>query len=263
MLKTFFVQISKQMKVALLFLGIATSVAALNVINAQNTEGVITYEVKMDMHRRIPKERENMKAMIPQFRTEKQQVFFNANESMYKKVEEDSEEEMSSTGPAGGVQIRMQSPKVEVYLDNATQIRLVTQEFMGKEYLISDTLKVAPWKFGTETKTIQGYECKQAFYTDETRPEQKMEITAWYTDKIRPFLGPERFQSLPGTILAVDVNNGERVIVARSIEFRQLKKNDLKKPTNGTKLTQSEYRAMVDEQMKKMGGQGGVFIRTN
>src|SRR3954466_8273134 len=138
------------MKVATLLLAISVS---LNV-DAQ-TEGVITYEVKMDMHRRIPKERENMKAMIPQFRTEKQQLFFNANESMYKKVEEDSEEEMSSTGQGGGVQIRMQAPKLEVYLDNSSQIRLSSQEFMGKEYLIGDTLKVAPWKFGTETKTIQ------------------------------------------------------------------------------------------------------------
>jgi GLPGLI family protein len=242
------------MKVALLLLGIATSLATINVINAQSSEGVINYEVKIDMHRRIPKERENMKAMIPQFRTENYQVFFNANESMFKKVEEDSEEDMSATGQGGGMQIRMMTPKQEVYLDNVSQERIVLREFMGKEYLVGDTLKVAPWKFGTEIKTIQGYECKQAFYTDDSRPDQKMEVTAWYTDKIRPFLGPERFQSLPGTILAVDVNNGERVFVAKSIEFRPLKKNELKKPTKGTKVSDAEYRAMVEEQMKKNGG---------
>jgi GLPGLI family protein len=250
------------MKRLIILLGILASLAAGIDVMSQDTQGVITYEVKVDMHRRIPKEREGMKAMVPQFRTEKQQLFFNAEESLYKKMEEDSEEDMSSAAPGGGgMRIVMNSPKVEIFLSNADQIRYSLQEFMGKEYLITDTLKVAPWKFGTETKVIQGYECKQAYYTDETRPDQKVEITAWYTDKIRPFLGPERFQSLPGTILAVDVNNGERLLVAQSIEFRTLKKNELKKPADGTRITQAEFRAMVDEQMKKMGGGNGVFIR--
>jgi GLPGLI family protein len=252
------------MKRIILLLGVIVSLAAgINVLSAQSSEGVINYEVKINMHRRIPKERENMKAMIPEFRTEKQQLFFNGNESLYKNVEEDNEEDMASTpgGGGGGMTIRMQTPKVHIYLDNTTQVRLSQQEFMGKEYLIGDSLKVLPWKFGDEIKTIQGYECKQAYYTDDSRPEQKMEVTAWYTDKIRPFLGPERYQSLPGTILAVDVNNGERVIVAKSIEFRPLKKNELKQPSSGTKMTQTEFRAMVDEQMKKMAGQGGFIIR--
>jgi len=254
------------MKRLILLLGAIVSLAAgINVISAQSTEGVINYDVKINMHRRIPKEREAMKAMIPEFRTEKQQLFFNGNESLYKRVIEDSEEDMGSgSGGGGGMQIKMQTPKIEIFLDNASQMRVSLQEFMGKEYLIADTLKVSPWKFGTEVKTVQGYECKQAFYTDESRPDQKMEVTAWYTDKIRPFLGPERFQSLPGTILAVDVNNGERVIVAQSIELRSLKRNELKKPSNGIKVTQAEYRAMVDEQIKKMGGgPGGGFIIRN
>lgn len=250
------------MKRIILLLGVAVSlIATVNVLTAQTaSEGVINYEVKINMHRRLPKEREDMKAMIPEFRTEKQQLFFNGNESLYKKLEEDSEDEMSSHG-GGGTTIRMQAPKIEIFLDNATQLRTTMQEFMGKEYLILDTLKVSPWKFGTETKTIQGYECKQAYYTDETRPDQKLDITAWYTDKIRPFLGPEKFQSLPGTILAIDVNNGERVIVAKAIEFRSLKKNEMKQPSSGVKTTQAQFRAMVEEQMKKMGGSGGMIIR--
>lgn len=255
-------KLSTTMKRIIILIGILTSLAAGIEVMSQDTQGVITYEVKVDMHRRIPKERESMKAMMPQFRTEKQQLFFNGNESLYKKLEEDSEEDMSSgTAGGGGVRIVMNSPKVEIFLSSTDQIRYMLQEFMGKEYLITDTLKVAPWKFGTETKVIQGYECKQAFYTDETRPEQKLEVTAWYTDKIRPFLGPERFQSLPGTILAVDVNNGERVLVAQSIDLRPLKKNELKKPNGGTKVTQAEYRAMVDEQIKRMGGGNGFIIR--
>lgn len=260
------------MKRIIILVGVIVSlVAGVNVMTAQTTEGVIDYEVKIDNHRRIPKEREEMKAMIPQFRTERYQAFFNANESLYKKVEEDEEQDMSHNPAGGGMQIRMRIPKTEIYLDNTTQQRLALQEFMGKEYLVGDTLKVAPWKFGDEVKTIQGYECKMAYYTDETNPTNKQEITAWYTDKIRPFLGPDRYQSLPGTILAIDINNGERVIVAKSIEIRSLGKKELVAPAKGTKVTQAQYRAIVDEQLKKMGvgpngtggGAGGTVIIRN
>lgn len=247
------------MKKLLILLGVLVSLTAANVVFAQTTEGVITYEIKVNMHRRLPPDRQDMKAMMPEFRTTREQLFFNASESLYKPLIEDEEQDMTASG--GGVHIRMQQPNNEFYFDQNTQTIVSKQEFMGKHYLIEDTLKVSPWKFGTETKTIQGYECKQAYYTDESRPEQKMEITAWYTDKIRPFLGPERFLSLPGAVLAVDINNAERVIVAKTIEMRPLKKSEMKKPSGGQKSTQAEFRKMVEEQMKQMGGRGGVIIR--
>jgi GLPGLI family protein len=255
-------KMSATMKRIIILIGIIVCVTAANIVWGQ-TEGVINYETKVNMHRRIPPEREQMKAMMPEFRTTKEQLFFKGSESLYKPVIEDSEEDMASTTThgGGGMVIRMQIPTSETYLNRDTQERIVQQEFQGKQYLISDTLKVSPWKFGTETKTIQGYECKQAYYTDESRPNQKMEVTAWYTDKIAPFLGPERFHSLPGAVLAVDVNAGERVIVAQKIELRSLKKSELKKPSDGEKTTGVEFRKMVDEQMKKMGGNGGMIIR--
>lgn len=249
------------MKRVLIMIGVLVCLTAANIVWGQSASGVITYEVKVNLHRRIPPEREAMKAMIPEFRTTKDQLFFNESESLQKPVIEDEEDDMVASGHGGAVQIKMAQPNIETYHNNATQERVIQQEFMGKNYLIEDTLKVSPWKFGTEVKTINGYECKQAYFTDETRPDQKMEITAWYTDKLRGFLGPERFNSLPGTVLAVDVNNGERVIVAKQIEFRALKKNDLERPSNGQKMTSAEFRKMADEQMKKMGGGGGMIIR--
>lgn len=256
------------MKRIILLLGILVCIAAFNIVLAQDTEGVITYEVKINLHRRIPKEREAMKAMIPEFRTMKQQLFFKSAESLYKPLIEDEDEEMTSSSQGGNVTMRIQQPNTEMYLDQNTGMVTAKQEFMGKDYLIEDSVKLSAWKFGTETKTIQGYECKQAYFTDEVpvmRPGgeevEKQEITAWYTDKIRPFLGPDRFNTLPGAVLAVDINNGERVMVARKIELRELKKNELKKPVGGTKTTRADFRKMVDEQMKKMGGHGGIIIR--
>jgi GLPGLI family protein len=253
-------QNTKLMKRIVITLGILVMVIAASILHAQQTEGVITYEVRLNMHKGLPPERQNMKAMIPEFRTYKQELFFNANESLYKTLIEDEEEEESS---GGGITMRFRQPKVETYVNQETEKLISLQEFFGKTYLINDTLKVSPWKFGTETKTIMGYECKQAFFTDESRPDRKQEITAWYTDKIRPFLGPESFGSLPGAVLAIDINNAERVIVCKKVELRPLKKNELKEPTSGEKVTRAEFRKKMDDQRKEMEKNGGRMIIRN
>jgi GLPGLI family protein len=251
----------KSMKRIIILIGLITSIAAASTVLGQTSQGVITYEVKINVHRTLPPGREDMKAMIPEFRTNKNQLFFKENESIYKPLLEDEEEPLVGSGHGGGMRMTINQPNTEIYL-NQTEGRITSkQEFMGKEYLIEDSVRLSPWKFGTETKTIQGYDCKQAYYTDESRPERKLEITAWYTDKIRPFLGPDRFNTLPGAVLAVDINNGERVMLANKIEMRELKKNELKAPTSGIKTTQKEFRKMVDEQMEKMRANGGVVIR--
>ena len=250
------------MKRLLILAGILVSLTAAQVVFGQTQEGLITYDVKVNLHRRLPPDRAEMKTMIPEFRTTKEQVFFKADESLSKPLIEDEDEEINS----GGMTMRFRQPNNEIYLNQSSGKMISKQEFMGKDYLIDDTVKVAPWKFGTETKTIQGYQCKQAYYTDESpnrMPPGKQEITAWYTDQIRPFLGPERFNTLPGTVLAVDINNGERTVVATKIELRSLKKNELKIPSSGTKTTQAEFRKMMEEQMKQMGGNGGVMIYRN
>lgn len=268
------------MRKIILIAGLLASILAAQVVLAQTMEGVITYEAKVNMHRRLPPERAEMKSMIPEYRTTKEQLFFNGNESLYKTVIEDEEEqEFGTTSNGGGARMVFRQPKFELYVQPGSQKIISKQEFMGKDYLIEDSLKMSPWKFGTETKEIMGYVCRQAYFTrtEEQQtmrisgsgpptPEKKIvtqEITAWYTDKIRPLLGPEKFNSLPGTVLAIDVNNGERVIVAAKIELRPLKKNELKAPEKGEKTTQAAFRKMQDEQIEKMRANGGGMIIRN
>lgn len=270
-----YMKLTVTMRKVLLIVGILTSLAVAQVVLGQSTEGVITYDVKVSLHRNLPPERAEMKSMIPEYRTTKEQLFFNAQESMYKTLIEDDEEQEFG---GGGVRMVMRQQNTELYLNPGAEKIISKQEFMGKEYLIEDTLKMAPWKFGTETKTILGYVCKQAYYTTteevntmrvtgsgQPTPEKRMvtrDITAWYTDQIRPSLGPERFSTLPGTVLAIDVNNGERVIVATKVELRPLKKNEMKIPDKGQKISQAEFRKLMDEQMQRMRANGGgMFIR--
>lgn len=244
------------MKKIVLILGLLVSVMAVHVVWGQSTDGVITYEVKMNMHRRLPPDQEGMKNMMPEYQVFQEQLFFNANESLYKPMPE--EENDFEDGQDGGPRMRFRRPQADHYINQATSTKIIAQEFMGKKYLIEDSISIAPWKLGTEVKTIQGYECRQASYYDEQR---KQEIVAWYTDKLRPFLGPESFNSLPGAVLQVDVNGGERVITAQKIELRALAKSEMKVPSGGQRTTGKEFRQMMEEQMKRMGGQGGFMIR--
>jgi GLPGLI family protein len=240
------------MKRIILIVGVIVVLVTVKIAFGQQ-EGVITYDIRINMHRTLPPDRQDMKAMIPEFRSYKQQLFFNATESLYKPLIEDEEEDDSQQGRRN-FRFRM---RMEIYANMDSDKWISSQEFMGKDYLISDSVKMQPWKFGTETKTILGYECKQAFYTDD---QQKV-VTAWFTDKIRPQLGPDRYSTLPGAVLAVDVNNAERVTVASKVEIRPLKKNELIKPTKGQPISSADFRKMAEERRRNGGGGNRMIIR--
>ena len=239
----------------LLIIGVLIFLVTTQVVFGQTPEGMITYETKIDMHRTLPKERQDMKNMIPEFRISRQQLFFNAVESLYKPIEEDEDENMEQGG--GGIHMKIQQPFVEIYSDRSNSLRVTQQEFLGKEYLIKDSLAVPPWKFGTETKKIMGYDCRQAMHYNEARKQQ---VVAWYTQQLRPFLGPEKFNTLPGAVLEVNLNNGERVIAAKSLQGRALKKNELKVPSHGIQITEADFRKMVEENTARMRANGADII---
>ena len=237
-------------KLVLLFF-VLTSVVAL----AQKNEGVIIYEVKVNLHKRLPPGNAEMKAMIPEFRTSKTQLFFNQNESFYKNVEEEEEEE---TNNGNGVVMKFSVPQNEFYYNFAEKKKVEMREFMTKKFLIEGEIKPNAWKLSDETKEIKGYTCKKATFVIE---ERKQNITVWYTEQIPVSAGPEAFNSLMGLVMQVDINDGEMVTTASNIEFRALKKNEIKAPTEGKKITSEEFKKMVDERMKEMGGNGMRIIR--
>ena len=138
----------------------------------------------------------------------------------------------------------------------ATQERTVFMEMMGRNYLIVDTLALAPWRLGNEFMDIEGYRCQMAFYTDTIANE---EVTAWFTVGIQPFLGPDKYSSLPGAILALDINNGERVWVARKVEVRPITRNEIRKPSRGDVITRPEFDKILEEQRERMRQGGGGF----
>ncbi|SNS47776.1 GLPGLI family protein [Belliella buryatensis] len=231
-------------------------------ISQHAEEGAIIYQTKINMHKRLPAEREELKAMIPEFNVTKNILLFNPSESLYRTV---PEEENPFDQASGGNRMVMRTMNSnETYQDRKESMITLVREFMGKKYLTKRELNRIPWKLENETKEIQGLLCKSASYTDENQRA----IKAWYTEEIRIPLGPENFQGLPGLILEVAINDDDMIISADKIEWRALKKNELKAPKGGQEISDEAYRAMLEEQMKNMGvqmqGQGSVrtFIRS-
>lgn len=242
------------MKKIVLIIGVIVFIIALNVTFGQDS-GFITYEVKIKRPQLVVRgntDNQEMPAPPPL----KDQLIFNSFESLYVPLIEDEEINHDD----GNVRMIIRRPMTEVYCNQNQSKRIVLHELMGKKYRIEDTLNILPWKFGNDIKTILGYTCHQASVYDE---EKKQHIVAWYTDKLRPFLGPELFNSLPGAVLAVEINNEERTITAISIDLRELKKNEIKIPSGGTSVTQEEFKKLREEQLQRMRTSGGDWIIRN
>lgn len=243
------------MKIQVLLFWIAFSVCA--VLNAQKTEGTILFEEKMNMHRSLPPDAGDMKAMIPEFRITKSELLFSATESIYRNIEEEDDDQEAGNGQ---VMIKMQRPEATFYRNFETGRKVDQREFMGKMYLIEDALDQTPWKVGTETREILGYNCLKAVWEDTTGGRQR-NVVAWFAPDIPVASGPVTYGQLPGLVLAIDINAGEVQLTALKLDAAALKKGAIEAPKKGEKITQADFQKMMDERMRAMGGNGRGGIR--
>jgi GLPGLI family protein len=109
-------------------------------------------------------------------------------------------------------------------------------------------------------KKILDYTCNEA-----VRQDGDKKITAWFTSAIPLSSGPAQYGGLPGMIMEVNVNDDELSMTAVDLSFTSVDKKLLVKPTEGKKVTEAEFRQIVDEKTKEMqeqnGGNGNVIIR--
>jgi GLPGLI family protein len=226
-----------------------------------------------DMQKRIE---ENMKKMF-----EKTFILnFNKTASIYK------EEEKLEASTQGGGGFRMMSSFAggggTFYKNVKDKQYSNDKEFMGKEFLVKDSLTSLAWKMEAETRVIGGYTCykatavkkpsatdfrnmrprkedadkkeaakpaddKKTNFLDSVEVPKEIVITAWYTPEIPVSQGPEGYWGLPGLIL--EVNDGRTTILCSKIVLNPKDKVEIKAVTKGKVVSQKEYDEAV---MKKM-----------
>jgi len=165
----------------------------------------------------------------------------------------------------------------------------VDKEFMGKEFLVKDSLVHYNWVMESETRQIGGYNCykattvipasktdfrnfrpkrdedkKKEVNSDSTKTENKekktnfmedvelpkeVTVTAWYTPEIPVNQGPEGYWGLPGLIL--EVNDGKTIILCSKVVLNPKDKADIKAPTNGKEISQKDYDETITKKMEE------------
>lgn len=208
---------------------------------------------------------------------------FDKTASIYKE-----EEKLDEPGQGGGM--RMISSFMggggTYYKNVKDKTYTVDKEFMGKEFLVKDTLTTYKWKMESETRVIGGYNCykatavvpasktdfrnyrpkkedeitakkadeKSTNFMDSVDLPKEITITAWYTPEIPLNQGPEGYWGLPGLIL--EVNDGKTVILCSKVVVNAKDKAAIKEPSNGKTVTQKEYDEIVVKKMQEMSEMG-------
>ena len=277
------------MKKIQLVLGLLIALTSLTTVaNAQMKEGKISYERKINMHRNLPDPQ--MKSMVPEFRTDKFELIFNENVSLFRSVvDEEAPDPFANAGGGGGggMRFNFRMPSANTYTDLAKQMQYEGREFFEKEFLIIDSLKQYKWKLSEETKTIAKQLCKKATTmisapqmrmrisiggsannTDTTantpRAPKETELVVWYAENIPVSFGPDNYSGLPGVIMEIDQDNGATVTTAVEVSAKYPKK-ELVAPTKGDKMNRAQFQENMQKLMQDMqrggGGMGGMRIR--
>jgi GLPGLI family protein len=254
---------------------------------AQMKEGKISYERKINMHRNLPDPQ--MKSMVPEFRTDKFELIFNENASLFRSVVDDEAPDPFANaggGGGGGMRMNFRMPTANTYTDLAKQMQYEERAFFEKEFLIVDSLKQYKWKLSEETKTIAKQLCKKATTmitapqmrmrvsiggagnnadttTNTVRAPKETELVVWYAENIPVSFGPDNYSGLPGVIMEIDQDNGATVTTAVEVSAKYPKK-ELVAPSKGDKMNRAQFQESMQKLMQDMqrgGGMGGMRIR--
>lgn len=283
------------------------AIASFLGVQAQEFQGMAVYESKTstsDFKSRMQGNKEMTPDMQKMIEERMKKAFektfilnFDKSASVYKE-----EEKLDATGQGnGGMRMMMSfTGGGGTYYKNVKEKSFtVDKEFMGKEFLIKDSLPNLQWKMESETRVIGGYNCfkataiKPVSKTDfrNFRPRREetatakpadgaaktnlldnlempkdIVITAWYTPEIPVSQGPENYWGLPGLIL--EVNDGRTVILCSKVVLNPKVKTEIKAPSKGKVTSQKDFDDAVTKKMEEFremnqgrGGNGTMQMR--
>lgn len=281
-----------------IILSVAFSAVSFLQIQAQEFQGMAVYESKTstsDFKTRMEGNKEMTPDMQKMIEERMKKMFektfilnFNKSASIYKE-----EEKLDAPGQGGGG-MRMMSSMMGGGGTNYKNVKQKTysvdKEFMGKEFLIKDSLPNYAWKMGSETRLIGGYTCFKAtavrpvsqsdfrnFRPKKEKEEPKKEdvkVVAKDDNAPKKTNFMEDFE-LPKEItitawyspeipinqgpenywglpgLILEVNDGKTIILCSKIVLNSKEKAEIKEPTNGKVISQKEYDETVVKKMEE------------
>ncbi|MBN1386820.1 MAG: GLPGLI family protein [Bacteroidales bacterium] len=231
----------------------------------QSYSGSVIYEETTRLEIKIDGE---MAAMIKDLPTEKKSekiLWFSPQASLYDSYTKEGESVADGGAwvSEGNMKMVFTEPVNKVFVDLEKKEMIEQREFMTRLFLVTGDLPDKEWKITGEQEKILDYPCIKATNTDTSG----LVTRVWFTPSINIPAGPGQLCNLPGLVLKVDIDEGKRILEARSISFDDPGKEVFIKPSKGKKVTREEFDTIVEEKMKEMGvetgasGSGTVVIK--
>jgi len=226
------------------------AIAALfSLASFAQVEGVILYEEPIKLDIKFEGMPDEVKDLIPQSQTLKKRLIFNNEHSIYINDESELLEDQNIGTEEVQVVIEFFQDDVEDIMYISRKDNQVTHQkgIMGKPFIVDSELEKYSWKLTNEKIKYLGYECQKAFIESDDEY-----IVAWYTSQIPTQIGPGSYNGLPGAILLVSINNGEREIKATSVILTELDDSLIIPPTNGKRVSNEEFEKIKERKIKEL-----------
>ena len=221
--------------------------------------GTATYEITTRLEIELPPEVQHMADQFPSSTTETRLLHFDETASLMVAApapEDDEGTEVSS----GNVRVMVRRARADnaTFVDYDAGTRVEKRDFLGRTFLIDGEVEPLAWRLTDEQSEFLGYPCMKA-----TAMRDTVEVEAWFTPQIPVSAGPAGYGGLPGLILVLTEDDARRTMIAQEVTLGPLAEGLLTPPTEGRRVTDEAFRAIVEERMEEMQSGGGRFILRN
>ncbi|MCG2432004.1 GLPGLI family protein [Aequorivita xiaoshiensis] len=263
-------------------------------LNAQSISGQAFYESKTTVdldemgagRREMTEEMKKMVSQMMKSALEKTYILtFTKDESIYKE-----EEKLDATPINPGFRMMMNSFTPGSQYKNLKTGQIVEEnEFFGKQFLVTDSIKSLDWQMTKDTKQIGQYTVFKAIAMKKVDPTdfsmarpkrdrkgkdekenaevkkdstnfddpmdmieipEEIEVIAWFTPQIPVSNGPGEFGGLPGLIMELNVYR--TTLLCSKVVINPKSAEKIEAPKKGKKVTREEYIKIVQEKTEEL-----------
>lgn len=215
-------------------------------------QGTVRYEMTVKIDIELPPEMASFADQIPKSQSIQKLLFFDETASLMKNMPQVESAEESRGGRMMRFMMGGRSDN-QTYTDLDMGTMVEKNDFLGRTFLIQDDAPALAWRLTDEQAEFLGYPCFKA----TTTVRDTVEVEAWFTSQIPVSAGPENYSGLPGLILVVIEDGGQRTFIAKDVTLEAPPVGTIVAPTEGRRVTRAEFATIQEEKMEEMRQQGG------
>lgn len=188
--------------------------------------------------------------------TVKKELLFHGNKSLYRDYVEEKPKATNESDDSWWRYRNAQEKYDELYTDREKGETLHGFIFYEKKFLVSGVEHDRKWKVSNQSVMIDGYLCMQAICTDtfvNMSTDTISRVVAWFSPQIKASASPAELGGLPGVILKAKLTGKESTITieAQKIVLEGITEEDVRKPSEGKKLSYERFLKIKDRKIKE------------